>query len=87
MGWLLSSGVPKLGTCQMPVFKISCQFFPGWISPLTPMLSIIRPGCLGRERSRGGRETGLCRLKAGATSAAGPPRTWARAWEVCGERR
>ena len=37
--------------------------------------------------AKGNLGEGSAGQKAGATSAAGPPRTWARAWEVCGERR
>ncbi len=54
-GWKGFSGVEKLGTLQMPFFRIFCQSSPSWISPRTPIFSMISPFSLGREGSTSGR--------------------------------
>ena len=51
-----SDGVAKLGTRQTPFLRRFSQSSPSWSSLFTPMVSIMRPFLVGRERSRGGRE-------------------------------
>ncbi len=54
IGWLESEGVPKSGTRQMPCLRRFCQSVPSWISPRTPMESIMRPFSAGRDGSTSG---------------------------------
>lgn len=54
MGWYGFSGVEKLGTRQIPFLRMFCQSSPSWISPLTPIFSMIKPFSLGREGSISG---------------------------------
>ncbi len=53
----IETGVAKSGTLQIPFLRILCQSSPSFISPLTPMESIMRPFWVGRLGSTGGSET------------------------------
>ena len=53
------SGELKLGTRQIPFLSIVSQFSPSWISPRTPILSMIRPFFSGREGSKSGSAGGV----------------------------